>query len=183
MAKNILIACEFSGRVRDAFKTRGWNAWSCDILPTDKPGNHIQQSVLPLLLMPWDMLIAFPPCTYLCSSGARWWKDKQVEQAEAIQFFMLLATCHIPKICIENPVGVMSTKWRKPDQTIQPWMFGHGETKRTCLWLKNLPLLQPTNIVSGREARVHNLPPSVNRSKLRSLTYTGVAAAMVEQWG
>jgi hypothetical protein len=128
-------------------------------------------------------MIAFPPCTHLAVSGARWFKDKRKEQAEAIEFFMLLANANIPRIAIENPIGIMSTRWRKPDQIIQPWQYGHGETKATCLWLKNLPLLRPTNIVDGREARIHKMPPSPERGKLRSITYAGIAAAMAEQWG
>ena len=179
----VLIACEFSGRVRDAFRIRGHDAWSCDILSTEKPGPHIQSDVLNILNDNWDLMIAHPPCTYLAVSGARWWETKQVEQRKAIFFFMSLADANILKICIENPVGIMSPFWRKPNQYIQPWQFGHGETKKTGLWLKNLPKLNPTNIVEGREARIHKMPPSKYRSKLRSITYQGIADAMAKQWG
>jgi len=182
----VLIACEFSGIVRDSFKKMGHYALSCDLLPTERPGNHIHGDVLNIFddyVWKWDLMIAFPPCTHLAVSGARWFKDKLEEQKEAIDFFMALANADIPKIAIENPVGIMSTKWRKPDQIIQPWQFGHGETKATCLWLKNLPPLKPTNIVNGRENRIHKMPPSKNRGKLRSITYQGIADAMAEQWG
>jgi hypothetical protein len=128
-------------------------------------------------------MIAFPPCTYLCSSGARWWKDRRTEQLKALWFVSELVHAPIFRICIENPIGTLSTAWRKPDQIIQPWQFGHGETKATCLWLKNLPKLKPTNIVEGRENRIHKMPPSKDRGKLRSITYQGVANAMAEQWG
>jgi hypothetical protein len=187
----VLIACEFSGIVREAFKKRGHDAWSCDLLPTEIPGQHIQKNIISVLYDGWgakggrwDLMIAHPPCTYLASSGARWFKYKQKEQAEAREFFMQLATCRdIEKRCIENPIGIMSTKYRKPDQIIQPWQFGHGETKATCLWLTNLPKLQPTNIVGGRIARVHLEPPGPDRWKKRSRTYQGIADAMAEQWG
>lgn len=181
----VLIACEFSGTVRDAFAARGHDAWSCDLLPSEKRGKHIQCDVWRLIEGEdeRDLMIAHPPCTHLAVSGARWFKDKQAEQAEAVRFFMGLATANIPRICIENPVSIMSTCWRKPDQIIQPWMFGHGETKATCLWLKSLPLLTPTNIVDGREARVHRMPPGPNRWKERSRTFQGIAEAMAEQWG
>lgn len=179
----ILVACEFSGAVREAFNARGHNAWSCDILPTTTPGNHIQDDVMNVLFRGWDMMIAFPPCTHLCSSGARWFHRKQKEQHEAIAFVHTLYRTPIPKIAIENPIGVLSTHLRKPDQIIQPWQFGHGETKATCLWLKNLPKLTPTNIVDGRSNRMHMMPDTKKRSTLRSLTYPGVAAAMAEQWG
>jgi len=178
----ILIACEYSGIVREAFSNKGHDAWSCDILPTEIPGNHIQGDVLNVLNDGWDMMIAFPPCTHLCVSGARWFKNKQKEQKEAIEFFMTLANANINKIAIENPVGIISNRWRKPDQIIQPWQFSHGETKATCLWLRGLPLLKPTNIVKGREARIHKMPPSKDRGKLRSLTYQGIADAMADQW-
>mgnify|MGYP001590692928 FL=1 len=179
----ILIACEFSGAVRDAFLARGHNAWSCDILPTEKPGPHIKGDVLPVIYEGWDMMIAFPPSTHLCVSGARWFKNKEREQAEALDFVRAIMTAPIQRIAIENPIGVISTKIRKPDQIIQPWQFGHGETKATCLWLKGLPPLKPTNVVSGRESRIHKMPPSANRGKERSRTYSGIAAAMAEQWG
>jgi len=179
----VLIACEFSGVVRDAFIAQGHDAMSCDLLPTEVEGPHYQGDVCNLLHTVWDLIIAFPPCTYLCSSGARWWKDKVVEQHDALQFINMLLWADADKIAIENPIGILSTRYRKPDQIIQPWMFGHGETKATCLWLKRLPLLQPTNVVEGREARIHKLAPSPNRSKERSRTYTGIAKAMAEQWG
>ena len=180
----ILIACEYSAIVRDAFRKKGHNAWSCDLLPTEGWNNkHYRGDVVKVLNCYWDMMVAFPPCTHLAVSGARWFKDKQKEQKEAIEFFMTLTNADIPKIAIENPIGIMSTKWRKPDQIIQPWQFGHGETKATCLWLKNLPLLKPTNIVDGREARIHKMPPSKDRGKLRSKTFQGIADAMAEQWG
>lgn len=178
----VLIACEFSGIVRDAFIAKGHDAMSCDLLPTERPGPHYHGDVLEILNDGWDMMIAHPPCTRLAVSGARWFKDKMTEQAEAIKFFMALANALILKIAIENPVSIMSTKWRKPDQIIQPWQFGHGETKATCLWLKNLPPLQPTNTVDGREQRIHKMPPSENRWRERSRTFPGIAAAMAEQW-
>ena len=183
----VLVACESSGRVREAFRRRGHAAWSCDILPADDESSyHLQADVTGQLLgcQPnWDLMIAFPPCTHLAVSGARWFKDKQKEQKEAIKFFMALINAKIEKIAVENPVCIMSTKYRKPDQIIQPWMFGHGETKATCLWLKNLPKLSPTNIVSGRESRIHSMPPSKDRGQLRSITYQGIADAFAEQWG
>ena len=179
----VLIACEFSGTVRDSFAARGHDAWSCDILPTEKPGQHLQCDVREVLYRNWDLMIAHPPCTHLAVSGARWFKDKQEEQAEAVRFFMSLAAAPVDKVAVENPIGIMSTRWRKPDQIVQPWQYGHGETKATCLWLKGLTKLEPTNIVDGREARVHLLPPGPDRWKQRSLTYSGIAAAMAEQWG
>lgn len=180
----ILIACEFSGIVREAFIAKGHDAWSCDLLPSEMPGNHIQDDVLNHL-SGWDMMIAFPPCTHLAVSGARWFKEKIADdrQQDGIDFFMRLANADIPKIAIENPVGIMSTVWQKPDQIIQPWQFGHGETKATCLWLKNLPNLQPTCVVDGRVSRIHHMPPGPNRAKERSRTYAGVARAMADQWG
>ena len=186
---NVLVACEFSGIVRDAFVAKGHNAWSCDILPSEQPiGHHILGDVLtlgiPTELPFWDLMIAFPPCTHLASSGARWFKDKVAEQAQAVWFVKhLMIASDIPHIAIENPIGVLSSKWRKPDQIIQPWQFGHGEVKATCLWLKGLPKLVPTNIVEGREARVHRMPPGPDRWKERSRTLPGIAAAMAEQWG
>lgn len=179
----VLVACEYSGTVRDAFIARGHDAWSCDLLPTDVPGPHYTGDVNNIINDGWDMMLAFPPCTHLCVSGARWFKDKQQEQADALDFVRLLMNANIPLIAIENPIGVISTKIRRPDQIIQPWMFGHGETKATCLWLKGLPLLAPTRVVEGREARVHRLPPSPDRWKLRSKTYQGIADAMAAQWG
>lgn len=182
----VLVACEFSGVVREAFRKRGHNAWSCDILPAEDGSKyHHQWDILELLSTGkrWDLMIAHPPCTHLAVSGARWFKDKQKEQAEALDFVRALMDAPIPRICIENPISIISSRIRKPDQIIQPWQFGHGETKATCLWLKNLPLLVPTNIVEGREARVHKMPPGPDRWKERSRTFTGIAEAMAEQWG
>lgn len=186
----VLVACEFSGRVRDAFLELGHDAFSCDFLKSEAPrgsrGRHFQRDVLGVLAREdreWDLLIAHPPCTHLSVSGARWWKDKEVEQKEAVEFFMALIEAPIPRIAVENPIGLMSTVYRKPDQIIQPWQFGHGETKATCLWLKNLPKLEPTNIVEGREPKVHHASPGPDRWKIRSLTYQGIADAMARQWG
>ena len=185
----VLVACEFSGIVRDAFRRRGHDAFSCDLLPDEpdhlgfKSAFHYQEDVIGLFGLEWDLMLAFPPCTHLAVSGARWFKDKQKEQKEAIKFFMALVNAPIERIAIENPVGIMSTRYRKPDQIIQPWQFGHGETKATCLWLKNLPPLKPTKIVDGRHARVHREPPGPDRWKNRSRTYQGIAEAMAEQWG
>ena len=184
MTMRVLVACEYSGVVRDAFLSLGHDAMSCDLLPTDNPGPHYQGAVFDIINDGWDLMIAHPPCTHLAVSGARWFPQKRADgrQQEAIDFFMRLANADIHKIAIENPICIMSTEWRKPDQIIQPWQFGHGETKATCLWLKNLPKLIPTDIVDGREARIHKLPPSPERWKLRSTTYQGIASAMVEQW-
>ena len=179
----VLVACEFSGVVRDAFRARGHDVWSCDYLESERPGKHRKGNVRDELEGPWDLMLAFPPCTHLAVSGARWFKNKSAAQAQAIRFFMELAEAPIRCIAIENPIGIMSTRYRKPDQIIQPWQFGHGETKATCLWLKNLPPLRPTNIVDGRIARVHREPPSPERWKNRSRTYQGIAEAMAEQWG
>ena len=179
----VLVACEFSGIVRDAFRARGNDAWSCDLLPSEREGPHIQGDVLEHLGDGWDMMIAHPPCTHLAVSGARWFKDKQREQDDAIRFFWKLAAAPIARIAIENPIGIMSTKYQKPDQIIQPWQFGHGETKATCLWLKNLPKLVPTKIVEGRKPRVHYASPSPDRWKERSRTLPGIAQAMADQWG
>jgi len=178
----VLIACEFSGIVRDAFALRGHDAWSCDLLPTEIPGKHIEGNVLDVLEDGWDLMIAHPPCTYLAVSGARWFKDKTEEQVQAIDFFMALIEAPIPRIAAENPISIMSTRYRKPDQIIQPWQFGHGETKATCLWLKGLPKLTPTDVVDGRAQRVHRLPPGPDRWKERSRTFPGIAKAMAEQW-
>lgn len=178
----ILVACEYSGRVRDAFNERGHSALSCDLLPSDTPGPHYQGDVRDLLGEQWDMMIAFPPCTYLCASGARWHMGTE-RQREGLEFVRFLMGTDIPRMAIENPVGVISTQIRKPDQIVQPWQFGHGETKATCLWLKNLPKLEPVNIVPGRESRVHRMSQSKNRWKLRSTTYQGIADAMACQWG
>jgi site-specific DNA-cytosine methylase len=196
----VLVACEYSGRVRDAFIAKGHDAVSCDLLPTDSPcwtydpytrirtnhpdrGYHHQRNVLDILNDGWDLMIAHPPCTHLSVSGARWFKDKQKEQQEALDFVRQLLDAPIEKIALENPISIISSKVRKPDQIIQPWMFGHGETKATCLWLKNLPLLVPTDIVEGREARIHKMGPSPDRWKERSRTFIGIAKAMAEQWG
>lgn len=179
----VLVACEFSGIVREAFAKHGHDAWSCDFLPTEIPGNHIQDDVLRHLHKNWDLMIAHPPCTHLAVSGARWFKDKQYQQIAALQFVLDLMEAPIARICIENPISIISSAIRKPDQIIQPWMFGHGETKATCLWLKNLPKLTPTNIVDGREQRVFRLPPSKDRWKVRSRTFQGIADAMADQWG
>ena len=178
----VLIACEFSGTVRDAFIRQGHQAVSCDLLPTEAPGPHIQGDVRDVRLTSFDMMVAHPPCTHLAVSGARWFKDKTQEQAEALAFVRWLMAAPIPW-AIENPVSIISSRIRKPDQIIQPWMFGHGETKATCLWLSGLPKLTPTDIVAGREGRIWKLPPSPDRWKLRSATDPGIAHAMATQWG
>lgn len=181
----VLVACEFSGIVRDAFIRAGHHATSCDLLPSETPGPHFTGDLVDVLraLPKWDLIIAFPPCTHLAVSGARWFAKKRTEQERSIQFVRALLDLEIPRIALENPIGILSTVVRKPDQIIQPWMFGHGETKATCLWLKNLPKLQPTNIVVGRTPRVHHEPPSLDRWKNRSRTYQGIAEAMALQWG
>lgn len=179
----VLVACEYSGRVRDAFAAIGHDAWSCDLLPTESPGQHIIGDVSEILADGWDLMVAHPPCTHLAVSGARWFKDKQREQAEALDFVRMLIGAPIERIALENPVSVISSKIRRPDQIIQPWMFGHGETKATCLWLKNLKPLEPTSIVEGRSQLVHRMPPGPDRWKKRSLTYQGIANAMAQQWG
>jgi hypothetical protein len=181
----VLVACEFSGRVRDAFIQGGYEAMSCDLLPTESPGPHYQGDVFDVVDYPWDLMVAHPPCTDLSVSGARHFKAKKLNgrQYASVSFFMKLAKLDIPMIAIENPISIMSSLYRKPDQIIQPWQFGHGETKATCLWLKGLPLLSPTNIVEGREHNIHKMPPSKDRWKHRSLTYQGIADAMAEQWG
>jgi len=178
----VLVACEFSGIVRDAFRREGADAWSCDLLPTEVDGPHVQGDVLDVLTDGWDLMVAHPPCTHLAVSGARWFKGKEREQAEALDFVRALLDAPIPRIALENPVSVISTKIRKPDQIVQPWMFGHGETKATCLWLKGLLLLQPTDVVEGRQGRVHHEPPGPERWKRRSRTYQGLADAMAVQW-
>lgn len=181
----VLVACEFSGIVRDAFMARGHDAWSCDLLPSESDlGVHVQGDILTTLheTGPWDMLIAFPPCTHLAVSGARWFAEKRAEQEAAVAFVRELMAAPVERIAIENPIGILSTRIRKPDQIVQPWQFGHGETKATCLWLKNLPPLVPTNIVEGRHARVHREAPSPDRWKNRSRTLLGIAQAMAEQW-
>lgn len=181
---NVLVACEFSGAVRRAFRRRGHRAWSCDLLPADDGSEyHHQRDVREILDDGWDLMIAHPPCTHLAVSGARWFREKLVEQAEAIEFVRELLTAPIDRICVENPVSVISSRLREPDQIVHPWQHGHGETKATCLWLKNLPLLQPTKIVEGRETRIHRMAPGPERWKERSVTYSGIAAAMAEQWG
>ncbi len=188
----VLIACEFSGRVRDAFRAHGHDAWSCDILPDEtdpSQAHHFYTRVENPMVWSqiWDLVIAFPPCTHLASSGARWFKGKEWEQAESLDFVRWLMrfpfATRVPRIAIENPIGVISTRIRKPDQIVQPWMFGHGETKATCLWLENLPKLTPTNIVEGRQPRVHHESPGPERWKRRSRTLQGIADAMAEQWG
>ena len=186
MKPRVLVAWEYSGRVRDEFAARGWDAWSCDILEeSDTVGQHYRGDVRDLLRERWDMMIAFPPCTYLCSSGLHWNKrvPGRAEQTEAaLAFVRLLLDAPNGRIALENPIGCISTRIRPPSQTIQPWQFGHGETKATCLWLKGLPKLIPTNVVEGREARIHRLPPSPDRWKIRSKTYDGIAQAMADQW-
>jgi len=183
----VLIACEFSGIVRDAFIEAGHDAMSCDLLPTERPGPHYQGDILDVLAEAdgdvIDLMIAHPPCTNLAVSGARWFKDKQAEQERDLEFVRRLLDAPIPRIALENPVSVISSKIRKPDQIIQPWMFGHGEVKATCLWLKNLPPLTPTKVVDGRAPRVHHASPSPDRWKDRSRTLPGIAAAMAAQWG
>lgn len=179
----VLVGCEFSGTVRDAFIRLGHDAWSCDLLPSESGGPHICGSVLDVLSSGWDLAIFHPPCTHLAVSGARWFSAKQREQAEALDFVKLLLAAPIPHIALENPVSIISSRIRKPDQIIQPWQYGHGELKTTCLWLKNLPLLVPTRIVKGREQRIWKLPPSENRWKERSRTYKGIANAFAKQWG
>lgn len=174
----VLIACEYSATVRDAFRARGFDAWSCDILPTEgDPRWHIQGDVIPLLTDGWALLICFPPCTHLAVSGARHFAAKIADgrQQAALAFVRALMNAPVNHIAIENPVSVISSHIRKPDQTFHPWQFGHGEVKRTCLWLKGLPKLEPTNIVAGREARVHRMPPSPDRWKERSRTFPGIA--------
>lgn len=179
----ILIACEYSGIVREEFSKLGHDVWSCDLLETEIPGNHLQCDVREIFGEGWDMMIAHPPCTHLAVSGARWFKEKKEEQKEALEFVRLLLNAPIKKVALENPISIISSHIRKPDQIIQPWQYGHGETKATCLWLQNLPKLQPTNIVEGREQRIWKMPPSKNRWKERSRTFEGIAQAMANQWG
>jgi hypothetical protein len=195
----ILVACEYSGKVRDAFRAAGHDAWSCDLLPCDADAAyHIQGDVVPLLGQGWDLMVAHPPCTYLCSSGLHWNKRVEGRQAKteaALDFVRTLLSCPIPRVAIENPVGCISTRIRKPDQTIQPWQFGHDASKATCLWLKGLPLLRPTAIISPRmvngkprwanqtDSGQNRLGPSLDRWKIRSETYSGIATAMAQQWG
>jgi hypothetical protein len=180
----VLVACEFSGIVREAFQQAGHDAYSVDLLESEKPSLfHWQADVLSVLDLHWDLMIAHPPCTHLAVSGARWFKGKEVQQAQALGFVQALLDAPIPRIALENPISVISSRIRKPDQIIQPWMFGHGEVKATCLWLKNLPKLEPTDVVEGRSPRVHHAAPSPDRWKERSRTLPGIAAAMASQWG
>ena len=181
----VLVACEYSGRVRDAFTKLGHFAMSCDLLPSDAPGLHYQGDVFDIVDQGWDLMIAHPPCTHLAVSGARHFKAKKESgvQQEALEFVRRLLAAPIPKIALENPISIISSVIRKPDQIIQPWQFGHGETKSTCLWLNGLPKLVPTSIVEGRDDRIHKMPPSPDRWKLRSTTYQGIADAMAAQWG
>ena len=178
----VLVACEMSGRVRDAFRALGHEAWSCDLLPNNSM-YHIQDDVRRYLVSYWDLLIAHPPCTYLCTSGAQYWPGKKREQEEALEFVRGLLAAPIPRIAVENPVSYIASRIRKPDQIIQPWQFGHSYSKRTCLWLKNLPLLVPTKIMPDRADYIHSLSPTKYRSMQRSLTFPGIARAMAEQWG
>ncbi len=181
----VLVACEFSGIVREAFRARGHDAWSCDLLPAEDGSIfHLQMDALEAAAIgPLDLMIAHPPCTHLAVSGARWFKEKKVEQEAALAFVARLLAAPIPRIALENPISIISSKIRKPDQIIQPWQFGHGEVKATCLWLKGLPKLEPTNIVEGRTPRVHYASPGPDRWKERSRTMTGIAEAMADQWG
>ena len=183
----ILIACEESQVVTKEIRKLGFEAFSCDLEPCSggHPEWHLQNDVwTEMLNHPWEMTIAFPPCTHLASSGARWFKEKRRDgrQQDAIDFFMQFINTSNTYVAIENPIGIMSTVYRKPDQIIQPWQFGHGETKATCLWLRNLPLLEPTDVVKGRDPKVWKMGPSPERSRLRSKTYLGIAKAMAEQW-
>jgi len=184
----VLVACEFSGVVRQAFRARGHDAWSCDLYEPAEDGSPWHRAADAERVAyegGWDIMIAHPPCTHLSVSGARWWPEKRADgrQAVAAAFFMALADAPIERIAIENPISIMSSLYRKPDQIIQPWQFGHGETKATCLWLKNLPNLTPTNVVGGRDDRIHKMPPGPRRWKERSRTYQGIANAMAERWG
>jgi hypothetical protein len=179
----VLVACEFSGIVRDAFRALGHDAVSCDLLPSERPGPHYQGDVSDILNDGWDAMICHPPCTHLAVSGARWFAEKRDEQEAALAFVRYLLAAPIPAIALENPISVISSRIRKPDQIIQPWQFGHGEVKATCLWLKGLPPLVPTDIVEGRTARVHRMPPGPERWRERSRTMSGIAAAMAAQWG
>lgn len=180
----VLVACEYSGRVRDAFRRYGHDAWSCDLLECEgDPRWHFQSPVEEVLGDGWDLMVAHPPCTHLAVSGSRHFHRKEREQAEALAFVRLLMAAPINRWCIENPISIISSAITPPQQIIQPWQFGHGETKATCLWLKNLPQLKPTHIVDGRDAKVHRMPPGPNRWKDRSRTYQGIADAMGMQWG
>jgi hypothetical protein len=185
----VLVACEFSGTVRDAFRAKGHDTWSCDLLPSeDSSPFHVTGDVTKLLKDKWDMIIAHPPCTRLCNSGVMWLDRRNLwdDMREGAEFFKLFLNHPCEKIAIENPIMhkyAVEIIGRRQDQVIQPWQFGHGETKATCLWLKGLPPLKPTKIVEGRHQRLHLLPPSKDRAKLRSITYKGIAEAMAEQWG
>jgi hypothetical protein len=182
----VLVACEYSGRVRDAFSRRGHDAWSCDLLPTEMPGPHFMAPVEHILHLGWDLMVAHPPCTHLAVSGMWATTSGKRDPAltdQALDFVRLLMAAPIPRWCIENPISVISSTIRKPDQIIQPWEHGHGETKATCLWLHNLPKLRASNHVDGRENRVLMMPPSADRWKERSRTYQGIANAMGDQWG
>lgn len=193
----VLVACEYSGTVRDAFIAAGHEAMSCDLLPTDAPGPHYQGDVRDVLHYPWDLMIAHPPCTHLSVSGSRHFDAKRMDgrQQSAASFFLMLARADIPRIAVENPVCVISSLWRRPDQTIQPYHFGHDASKATCLWLKNLPPLRPTSFVEPRmvdgkprwsnqtDSGQNKLPPSDDRWKIRSETFAGIAKAMADQWG
>jgi len=181
----VLVACEFSGVVRSAFRARGHDAWSCDLLPAeDGSPFHLEGDAIEHIAgFNWSLLIAHPPCTHLAVSGARWFKEKRQEQEEALAFVSRLLSAPVQHIALENPISIISSKIRKPDQIIQPWQFGHGETKATCLWLKGLPALRPTKIVEGRTPRVHFASPGPDRWKERSRTLVGIADAMAEQWG
>jgi hypothetical protein len=179
----VLVACEFSGIVRDAFIARGHEAMSCDLLPTERPGPHYQGDVRDVIGVGWDLMIAHPPCTFLAVSGARWFAERRQDQDAALAFVLELMAAPIPRIAVENPVSVISSRIRKPTQVVQPWWFGEGEVKATCLWLKSLPPLTPTNIVPGHVPRVHLASPGPDRWKERSRTYPGLAAAMADQWG
>lgn len=179
------MACEESGAVRDAFIRGGHEAMSCDLEPTRSPGPHYQGDVRDVLHYPWDLMIAHPPCTHTSVSGSKHFAGKRMDgrQQAGVSFFMELARAPIDRIAIEQPISILSSLYRKPDQIIQPWQFGHGETKATCLWLKNLPALRPTAIVDGRETRIHRMPPGPNRARDRSATYPGISQAMADQWG
>lgn len=179
----ILVACEYSGIVRDAFRARGHDAVSCDLLPTERPGPHIIGDVLEVIGDGWDLMVAHPPCTHTAVSGARWFAEKRDEQAAALEFIRRLWEAPIPRIAIEQPVSIAARVLGPPTCTVQPYEHGHGETKRTCLFLRNLPPLTPTNPVPGREPRIHMMPPGPDRWRERSRTYPGIAAAMADQWG
>lgn len=179
----VLVACEYSGIVRDAFIEAGHDAMSCDLLPTERPGPHYEGDVFDVIADGWDLMVAHPPCTHLSVSGARWWPEKEQEQAESLEFVRRLLDAPIPQIAVENPISLISTAIGPPTQVIQPWQFGHGECKAICLWLKSLPPLVPTQRVLGREQRVHRMPPGPDRWKERSRFYEGIAQAMAAQWG